>query len=325
MTGASEAEAAGAGEFGFIARHFRPLAGAESLDLRDDCALMRCPEGEEFAISTDTMVENVHFLPDDPPETLGRKLLRCNLSDLAAMGARPYAYTLNVTVPRGERHDERWFTAFSRGLSEDQKRYGVHLIGGDTTSISGPLVLSATVFGLLQHNTALRRSTARPGDDIWVTGTIGDAALGLLVLQGKLQDPSGFLAARYHLPRPRTGLHLHGIVSAAMDISDGLIQDCGHIAEESGVQLVVQADAVPVSAAAASLGHDWLMQRLCGGDDYELLLTCPPEKSHALQSACETSSIPVHCIGTVQKGAGVRVQNAEGREIIPTQGGWQHF
>lgn len=325
MTGASGAEAAGAGEFGFIARHFRPLAGAESLDLRDDCALMRCPEGEEFAISTDTMVENVHFLPDDPPETLGRKLLRCNLSDLAAMGARPHAYTLNVTVPRGGRHDEHWFAAFSRGLAEDQKRYGVHLIGGDTTSISGPLVLSATVFGLLRHNTALRRSTARPGDEIWVTGTIGDAALGLLVLQGSLQDPSGFLAERYHLPRPRTGLHLHGIVSAAMDISDGLIQDCGHIAEESGVQLVVNAEAVPVSSAAASLGHEWLMRRLCGGDDYELLLTCAPERSAALQAACQATAVPVHRIGTVRTGSGVRLLDGEGHEIVPEQGGWQHF
>lgn len=325
MTGRSDSENAGSGEFSFIARHFRPLAGAEALDLRDDCALMRCPDGEEFAISTDTMVENVHFLPDDPPETLGRKLLRCNLSDLAAMGARPHAYTLNVTVPRGGRHDDSWFAAFSRGLAEDQKRYNVHLIGGDTTSIFGPLVLSATVFGLLRQNTALRRNGARAGDDIWVTGTIGDAALGLLVLQGKLKDPSGFLAGRYHLPQPRTGLKLHGIVSAAMDISDGLIQDCGHIAAESGVQLVLNAKAVPVSEAAASLGQTLLMQRLCGGDDYELLLTCPPERSHALQSACQDARIPVHRIGQVQTGRSVRLLDATGRDIVLEQGGWQHF
>ncbi|MBS1101975.1 thiamine-phosphate kinase [Gluconobacter sp. Dm-62] len=325
MTKMSGNEGAGAGEFGFIARHFRPLAGAESLDLRDDCALMRSPEGEEFAISTDTMVENVHFLPDDPPETLGRKLLRCNLSDLAAMGARPYAYTLNVTVPRGGRHDENWFDAFSRGLGDDQKRYGIHLIGGDTTSISGPMVLSATVFGLLRQNTALRRNSARPGDEIWVTGTIGDAALGLLVLQGRLEDPSGFLAERYHLPRPRTGLQLHGIVNAAMDISDGLIQDCGHIAEESGVQLAVEADVVPISRAAAACGPEWLMQCLCGGDDYELLLTCPPDRSVALQEACRASNISVHRIGAVHKGAGVRLLDAKGQDIVPEQGGWQHF
>lgn len=286
---------------------------------------MRCHEGEEFAISTDTMVENVHFLPDDPPETLGRKLLRCNLSDLAAMGARPHAYTLNVTVPCGGKHDENWFAAFSRGLADDQKHYGVHLIGGDTTSISGPLVLSATVFGLLRHNTALRRNTARPGDDIWVTGTIGDAALGLLVLQGKLQDPSGFLVERYRLPRPRTGLYLHGIVSAAMDISDGLIQDCGHIAAESGVQLVLETQAVPTSAAADTLGQEWLMRRLCGGDDYELLLTCAPERSEALQAACQIADIPIHRVGTVRAGSGTRVLDAQGFEIIPEQGGWQHF
>ncbi|MBF0876215.1 thiamine-phosphate kinase [Gluconobacter cerevisiae] len=325
MTGRSDSENAGSGEFSFIARHFRPLAGAEALDLRDDCALMRCPDGEEFAISTDTMVENVHFLPDDPPETLGRKLLRCNLSDLAAMGARPHAYTLNVTVPRGGRHDDNWFAAFSRGLAEDQKRYDVHLIGGDTTSISGPLVLSATVFGLLRQNRALRRNGARAGDDIWVTGTIGDAVLGLMVLQGKLEDTSGFLAERYHLPQPRTGLKLHRIVSAAMDISDGLIQDCGHIAAESGVQLVLNAKDVPVSEAAASLGQTLLMQRLSGGDDYELLLTCPPERSHALQSACQDAGIPVHRIGQVQTGRGVRLLDATGRDIVLEQGGWQHF
>ncbi|MEN3166030.1 thiamine-phosphate kinase [Gluconobacter sp. OJB] len=325
MTGRSDSENAGSGEFSFIARHFRPLAGAEALDLRDDCALMRCPDGEEFAISTDTMVENVHFLPDDPPETLGRKLLRCSLSDLAAMGARPHAYTLNVTVPRGGRHDDNWFAAFSRGLAKDQKRYDVHLIGGDTTSISGPLVLSATVFGLLRQNRALRRNGARAGDDIWVTGTIGDAALGLMVLQGKLEDTSGFLAERYHLPQPRTGLKLHGIVSAAMDISDGLIQDCGHIAAESGVQLVLNAKAVPVSEAAASLGQTLLMHRLCGGDDYELLLTCPPERSHALQSACQDARTPVHRIGQVQTGRGVRLLDATGRDIVLEQGGWQHF
>jgi len=325
MTGRSDSEDAGSSEFSFIARHFRPLAGPEALDLRDDCALMRCPVGEEFAISTDTMVENVHFLPDDPPETLGRKLLRCNLSDLAAMGARPHAYTLNVTVPRGGRHDESWFTAFSNGLAEDQRHYGVHLIGGDTTSISGPLVLSATVFGLLKQNTALRRNNSRAGDDIWVTGTIGDAALGLLVLQGRLRDPSGFLATQYRLPQPRTGLNLHGIVNAAMDISDGLIQDCGHIATESGVQLVIESEAVPVSDAAASLGQDWLMQRLCGGDDYELLLTCPPERSRALQSACQDAGIAVHRIGRVQTGRGVRLLDATGADIVLEQGGWQHF
>lgn len=313
------------GEFSFIARHFRPLAGPESLDLRDDCALISCPPGQELAISTDTMVENVHFLPDDPPETLGRKLLRCNLSDIAAMGATPYAYTLNVTIPRNSRYNDSWFSAFVAGLSEDQARYGVTLLGGDTTSTSGPLVLSATVFGRLHKGTALRRNGARPGDSLWVTGTIGDAALGLLALQGKIPDPSGFLADRYRLPQPRTGLALNGIVHAAMDISDGLIQDCQHIAEESDVAIDLQADTVPASPEAKSLGPKWLEQRLTGGDDYELLLACPPEQEASLAQICRDAEIPVTRIGTILSGSGVRALDHNGQVIQFLKGGWQHF
>ncbi|MFT9449629.1 thiamine-phosphate kinase [Gluconobacter japonicus] len=313
------------GEFSFIARHFRPLAGLESLDLRDDCALISCPLGQELAISTDTMVENVHFLSDDPPETLGRKLLRCNLSDIAAMGATPYAYTLNVTIPRNSRYNDSWFSAFVAGLSEDQARYGVTLLGGDTTSISGPLVLSATVFGRLHKGTALRRNGARPGDSLWVTGTIGDAALGLLALQGKISDSSGFLADRYRLPQPRTGLTLNGIVHAAMDISDGLIQDCQHIAEESEVAIDVLAEAVPASSEAKSLGPEWLEQRLTGGDDYELLLACAPEQENALIEISQKAYTPITRIGTVHSGKGVRVLDQNGQAIQFLKGGWQHF
>ncbi|EHH68464.1 thiamine-phosphate kinase [Gluconobacter morbifer] len=313
------------GEFDFIARHFQPLAGAGSLDLRDDCALLDCPAGEEIALSTDTMVENVHFLPDDPPETLGRKLLRCNLSDLAAMGAKPHAYTLNITVPRDGMHDDAWFGAFSSGLKADQQRFGVTLLGGDTTSTAGPLVLSATVFGRLRKGCALRRNGARSGDSLWVTGTIGDAALGLLVLQGVLCDPTGFLAERYRIPQPRTGLALNGIVSAAMDISDGLVQDCGHMARESRVALEFVASAVPASEAASASGEQWLERRLTGGDDYELLLACPHQNEHALQMACATGNVPVHRIGRVISGSGVRVLAADGSLMRMEKGGWQHF
>jgi len=313
------------GEFSFIARHFRPLAGPESLDLRDDCALISCPPGQEMAISTDTMVKNVHFLSDDPPETLGRKLLRCNLSDIAAMGATPYAYTLNVTIPRNSRYNDSWFSAFVAGLSEDHARYGVTLLGGDTTSTSGPLVLSATVFGRLSKGTALRRNGARPGDSLWVTGTIGDAALGLLALQGKISDPSGFLADRYRLPQPRTGLALNGIVHAAMDISDGLIQDSQHIAEESEVAIDLLADAVPASPTAKALGPEWLEQRLTGGDDYELLLACPPEQENSLVTICREADVPVTQIGKVRSGSGVRALDQNGQVIQFLKGGWQHF
>ena len=286
---------------------------------------MSCPPGQELAISTDTMVENVHFLPDDPPNTVGRKLLRCNLSDLAAMGARPHAYTLNVTIPSNSRYDDAWFGAFTAGLAEDQARYGVTLLGGDTTSTVGPLVLSATVFGRLQTGTALRRNGAKAGDGVWVTGSIGDAALGLLALQGKLPDPSGFLSERYHLPRPRTGLALNTIAHAAMDISDGLVQDCQHLANESAMAIAIQAEAVPTSTAAAALGSDWLELRLTGGDDYELLLTCAPEREKDLLQMCQAANVPVTRIGTVSSGQGVHVLDQNGIVMPLRKSGWQHF
>ena len=314
-----------AGEFDFIARNFRPLAGPGAFELRNDGAVLSSLPGEEFAISTDTMVEGVHFLPNDPPGTIGRKLLRCNLSDLAAMGAKPHAYTLNVTIPRNGRYSESWFDAFSQGLAADQDQYRIFLLGGDTTSIDGPLVLSATVYGRLKIGTALHRNSAKPGDGVWVTGTIGDAALGLQVLQGKLHDETGFLANRYHLPQPRTGVPLYGLVSTAMDISDGLIQDCGHIAQESGVSLHINAANIPLSTAAQQLGES--VQALCmsGGDDYELLMTCPPQNESALVEAFRLHGIMISRIGEVVPGSQVRVIDAHGHDIILDKIGWQHF
>nr|WP_294916875.1 thiamine-phosphate kinase [uncultured Neokomagataea sp.] len=313
------------GEFDVIERHFRPLAGDAALDLSDDCALLTPPPEQVIAISTDTMVENVHFLPDDPVGTLGRKLLRCNLSDLAAMGATPLGYTLNLTLPRDRSFSEAWFTAFCGGLAEDQKHYGIPLLGGDTTSINGPLVLNATIYGGVHPHLALRRNGAKPGDDVWVTGTIGDATLGLLALQGDITDPSGALSARYHLPLPRVHLPLGGIASAAMDISDGLVQDCAHIARASGVLLRINADLVPISPAAAALGPKYLTRRLSGGDDYELLLCVPPEHSDALQQICAIHNVPITRIGTAHNGQGVHIHDATGQTIIFEKTGWQHF
>ncbi|QDH25697.1 thiamine-phosphate kinase [Neokomagataea tanensis] len=313
------------GEFDVIERHFRPLAGQDALELSDDCALLTPPEGQVIAISTDTMVENVHFLPTDPVNTLGRKLLRCNLSDLAAMGASPLGYTLNLTLPRGRTYSNEWFEAFCSGLAEDQKHYNIPLIGGDTTSTDGPLVLNATIYGGVKREKALRRNGAQVGDEVWVTGTIGDAALGLLALQNILPDPTGWLSTRYQLPSPRINLALHDIANAAMDISDGLVQDSAHIARASGVSLQINAHKVPTSSAADALGPQHLKRRLSGGDDYELLLCVPPHKTAALKAACAQHGVHVTHIGRVDVGQGVTVCDEKGQSLHFEKTGWQHF
>src|ERR1700759_3582503 len=200
------------------------------------------------------MVAGGHSLPDDPPDLVGRKLLRVNLSDLAAKGAAPIGYLMTVSAPKDT--PESWFAGFAAGLAQDQVRYGVTLLGGDTTSTPGPISLSLTIIGHVAPNTTVHRSGARDGDEIWVTGTIGDGALGLAVAQGRLVDPTGFLLDRYRLPQPRVGLELAGITSAGMDVSDGLVQDLGHICRASGLAADIRADAVPLSDAARAAGAD---------------------------------------------------------------------
>ncbi|MBB2202407.1 thiamine-phosphate kinase [Gluconacetobacter tumulisoli] len=311
-------------EFGFIRRHFQALAGEGALGLADDAALVRPPAGRDLVIAVDTMVEGVHFLSDDPADTVGRKLLRCNLSDLAAMDATPSGYLLSVSRPPGR--DDDWFAGFAAGLRDDQTRYGLTLLGGDTTGTSGPLVLSLTILGHVARGRALRRSGARDGDGVWVTGTIGDGALGLRALRGELDDPAGVLARRYRLPEPRVGLRLGGIASAAMDISDGLVQDLGHLARESGVGARIDASLVPLSEAARHAGPEWLPVCLGGGDDYELLLAVPPTHEAALLRATAAYGVPVTRIGRFEAALrGVVVQDASGRPLSLDRAGWSHF
>ena len=190
------------GEFVRIARYFKPLAGPGALELGDDAAVFAPPVGRELVVAADAMVAGVHFLADDPPDLVARKLLRTNLSDLAAMGAVPFGYLLTVSVPRGT--PDAWFAAFSAGLAQDQAEFGVALLGGDTTSTAGPVSLSLTIMGSVASGQALRRNGARAGDGIWVSGTIGDGALGLLAAQGAIVD--GYLADRYRVPQPRLAL-----------------------------------------------------------------------------------------------------------------------
>ena len=311
-------------EFSLIAKYFRPLAGPGSLDLRDDAALLTPPPGRDLILTVDAMVAGVHFLPDDPPDLVGQKLLRVNLSDLAAKGATPLGYLMTVSTPRGT--PEAWFAGFSAGLARDQAAYHVTLLGGDTTSTPGPISLSLTIIGHAAPGMAVHRFGANAGDGIWVTGTIGDGALGLLAATGRLSDPDGFLAGRYRLPQPRVGLAIGGVASAAMDVSDGLIQDLGHICRASGLAATIRAVDVPLSAQARAAGPEWLETCLTGGDDYEVLMAVPPAREAALFAAAAAIGVTVTRIGRFHLGAAhVTVLGADGEPLTLAKGGWSHF
>ena len=300
-------------EFSRIARYFRPLAGAGALDLADDAAVFAPPPGRELVISADAMVEGVHFLPGTEASKVARKLIRVNLSDLAAMGAAPLGYLVTLSVPRAL--TDNWFAGFAAGLAQDQAEFGVALFGGDTTETPGALTLSLTAIGHVAPGQAIRRNGARAGDAVWVTGTIGDGVLGLAAARGELPDPDGALQARYDLPTPRLGLPLHGWAHACMDVSDGLFQDLGHICRASGLGAVVEAAAIPLSPAARRAGPGWRDIALVGGDDYELLLAGPDSPP----------PFPATRIGRFVAEAGVRVLDADGAELPLAHRGWSHF
>ena len=271
-------------EFSLIKRYFTQQTvknPSTRLGIGDDCALLSLPEGYELAVTTDTMVEKVHFFAGTDPEQLGHKLLAVNLSDLASMGAKPVSVTLALTLPNV---DETWLTAFAKGFLNLAKRHSVDLIGGDTTS--GPLTLTVQAMGLVPRGKALLRSSALPGDYIYVTGSLGDAGLGLKISQGyRCADPDAALQ-RFHQPDPQieAGLALSGIANACIDISDGLAGDLGHILEQSNVGACLDWDALPLSDAVLTYikdTGDWSMP-LTAGDDYELCFTVSPEKAAQL-------------------------------------------
>lgn len=311
-------------EFDLIGRHFRPLAGPAALNLEDDAAVLAPPLGRELVMAADTMVAGVHYLPDDPAAGVAQKLLRVNLSDLAAMGAVPLGYLLTVSAPADM--PDAWFADFASGLAADQAEFGLSLLGGDTTSTPGPVTLSLTIIGHVAPGAAVRRRGARSGDEVWVTGTIGDGALGLAVSLGKLDDPSGYLRQRYCVPSPRLGLPLAGVVSAAIDVSDGLLQDLGHLCRLAACGAEIEAEAVPLSTAARAAGPAWLADCLGGGDDYELLLAVPPGRGEALAAACRAQGVPLTRIGRFSAETdGVRVVDAAQATVTITRHGWSHF
>jgi thiamine-monophosphate kinase len=327
--------AEGLGEFGRIGRFFAPLAGPGGLGLKDDAALIDCAAGRRLVVTVDAMVEGVHYLPDDPPELVAKKLLRVNLSDLAAKGARPLHYLLTTALPASFGDD--WVERFACGLAKDQRRFGVDLLGGDSVATPGPATLSLTAIGDVAIGAEIRRDGAHPGDRIWVSGTIGDAYLGLKVLRADDDDLEGLgpayekaLIARFQLPEPRVtlGPRLIGLAHAMCDVSDGLLADLGHICEVSEVAATVSLRAVPVSRAALRvLAEEWATQEalVTGGDDYELLFAAPPEATAAIERLAAELNLPITPIGTIEKGSGVRLLGANGQEVPVAAPGWRHF
>ena len=324
--------ASGLGEFGRIRTFFAPLAGLGALGLTDDAALLDCPPAYRLVITVDQLVEGVHFLADDPPDLVAKKLMRRNLSDLAAMGATPRHYLVTSALPVS--HDDDWVRRFAEGLAEDQHHFGLALLGGDSTSTPGPASLTLTAIGHVATGREIRRSGANLGDRVWVSGTIGDAFLGLKVLRGEYKtlttEYRAALSARYRLPEPRTrlGPHLAGIAHAMIDISDGLMADLGHICETSGVAAIVELGRVPLSPAAVELVADdpGLPARLvAGGDDYELLFTAPPEANEEIVSLSQSLGLRITEIGVIEAGEGVRLVDAAGKPILIAATGWRHF
>ncbi|WP_366553305.1 thiamine-phosphate kinase [Aquibaculum sediminis] len=322
------------GEFDQIARYFAPLAAGApgAFGLGNDAAVLSPPPGEELVVTLDTLVEGVHFLPEDPPDLLARKALRVNLSDLAAMGARPLGYLLSTAW--SSRIDDAWIERFTQGLAADQETFGLHLLGGDTVKTPGPLTLSITAFGSLPRGGALTRSGAKAGDGLYVSGRIGDGALGLLALRGGLRHLSlseqKLLEQAYRLPEPRCtlGPALIGLANACLDVSDGLLADAGHLAEESGLQVIIEAPAVPLSDAAQSaLAEDpeLFTQVLTGGDDYELAFAVPPDQQARLDEISEQLGLPLTRIGRFITGTGVTVHDRRGQPLTLEGRGWVHF
>jgi thiamine-monophosphate kinase len=321
-------------EFELISRLFAPLAtDPGALDLKDDAALVDCPPGHRLVMTADAIVAGVHFLPDDAPDLVARKLVRVNLSDLAAMGAEPKGLLLVAGFARDA--GLAWMEQFAAGLASDCARYRVSLLGGDTVATPGPATFALTAIGIAETGKELRRSAARIGDQVWVSGTIGDGAFGLFAARGdavglKPTDIAA-LTARYRLPEPRleVGRALVGLAHAAMDISDGLVGDLGHICDASGVGAVIDAERVPLSdaarnAVAAGLGQG-LATALTGGDDYELLFTAPPSIAPRLQALSADLGLRLTAIGEIIDGSGVRVDGPVGAHLPLTGRGYRHF
>lgn len=320
----------GFGEFDQIKKFMAPLSekAKGAFGLTDDAATFGISPNHVCVVTTDTLIETVHFMGDEPAFDIACKALGVNLSDLAAMGARPLYYTLNASYPK--HLNESWLAAFCEGLGSMQQSFDIALIGGDTTGTPGPLTLSITAFGEVPNGAALRRNGASPGDDIWISGTLGDGNLGLKVAQNILNDPSGLLIERYRRPSPRVrlGQALVGIATACLDVSDGLLGDLGHILTHSQVGAEIDLECLPFSKAARDLGlkdSELTESALNGGDDYELLFTAPEKHTESIiETAAETGQ-PVTKIGRIVEGCAVKLMRT-GQPVEDFEPkGFRHF
>lgn len=326
------------GEDRLIARYFKPIARhPAALGLTDDAACLTPPKGHDLVLTVDAVVAGVHFLPDDPPASIARKALRVNLSDLAAKGAKPLGFLLTLALPPNT--GAKFLKPFAAALAKDAQTYGCPVLGGDTTATPGPLTISITAFGTVPHGKMVQRKGARPGDLVMVTGTIGDAALGLRVSQRaslekqwRLKRGQGaFLVDRYREPRPRHALAaaVRRYASAAMDVSDGLAGDLAKLCRASGVSATAEAAQVPLSPAAATAlaaKPDLIEAILTGGDDYEIMCTVPQARAARFTAAAKAAGVPLTTIGRIERGQGeARFLDANGRTLRFSRGSFSHF
>lgn len=314
-------------EFDLIRRYFTHPTRNAVLGVGDDAALIRPAPGMEVAVSADMLVAGTHFLPGDDPRQLGHKALAVNLSDMAAMGAVPRWATLALALPEA---DEDWLKGFAEGFLETAGKYSVDLIGGDTTR--GPLNICVQIMGEVSAGMALRRDGAKPGDEIWVSGRLGDAALALAHLRQRIGLSSSELAAclpALHTPSPRVALGeaLVGIARSAIDISDGLLADLSHILESSGVAAEVAFPALPASAALRARLHEEAARNclLAGGDDYELCFTAPPSRHGEILALSRRLELPLTAVGVIREGGGLRLLDAAGKDMPIGALGFDHF
>ena len=325
------------GEDRLIERFFRPLArDPAALELRDDVALLKPPVGNDLVLKTDAIVGGVHFFPDDPADAVAQKALRVNLSDLAAKGAKPAGFLLALALPAGL--DEAWLAAFARGLGADADAYGCPLLGGDTDRTPGPFTISIAAVGFVPHGELVRRAGAHAGEAVIATGTIGDAALGLL-LRREPNHPAfakldagmrKHLIERYLLPQPRLALAqaLREHATAAIDVSDGLAGDLMKLAAASGCGARIEAKRVPFSTAARTVlaaEPSLIETALTGGDDYEIIATVPADRLASLQAAAKGAGVEVTAIGNTEAGEGVEVIAVDGRSLALARPSFSHF